>query len=241
MQTNSRQEFWTLTTFGAWILLSVVITSSCGGKTASDVVTREAANADGNVRPLEGDCVDAVFVAALEEATGIVVCPSNEPPFLRDSFSKHAVACDGRGSGSGPTIISVCDSDAECPVGDTCFNRLCRAPVECDNDSGCAPQEACACASAFATGSATGYNYASAIGFNQCVPAECRSDSDCNGYPCGLSDKAERCADRQAGFFCHSSNDECTQSSDCDTPANCIYEPSSQRWTCRPYHEVVCR
>jgi hypothetical protein len=241
MQTkNSQQRFRALTTFSVRTLMCAVVSLSCGGKTPSDAATADPANAGGNSRPdgnLKGNCLDVVFQASPEESTGMIACPSKEGEvFQLDLFSSRAVACDGRGIGLMVGVVS-CDGDADCPAGTSCgLYGSCYEPAKCEDDSQCGPHGACACASMFAAGSA----YGTAIAFNQCLPAECRSDSDCDGFSCGLSDTPEPCDLVRAGFFCHSSRDECMQNSDCGMAEGCLYEASSRRWTCRSVHEVFC-
>jgi hypothetical protein len=241
MQTkNSQQAPWALTTLGARTLMCVMLTLSCGDKRPTAAANAEPATADGASQPngdLKQHCLDVVFAESPQESAGIVACPSKEGEVYRlDLFSTRAVACEGRGMDH-LTSTDLCDSDAACPAGSTCtLDGLCYEPAECEDDSQCGAQGACACAGMFPVGSA----YGTAIRFNQCLPAECRSDSDCNGYSCGLSDSSEPCTGKLAGFFCHSSQDECTSSSDCGTTGACLYEASSRRWSCRPVHEVFC-
>jgi hypothetical protein len=76
---------------------------------------------------------------------------------------------------------------------------------------------------------------------NYCVGGNCRTDSDCGdgGYcsPTGNWNSGE-CNIGPAGFFCHTSNDECASDQDCQPEAGtvgypmCIYSSSENRWAC---------
>jgi hypothetical protein len=170
----------------------------------------------------EMNCHDVEFATARGEATGIVACERTvQPP---DVYSTRVEPCDGRGLGKtdyrGPI---PCGSDAECPLGSTCGenSRVCTLPTVCEADVDCDAGEACICAG--------NVGYSGVVGYNQCISAECRSDADCGGYSCAVSN-IDPCG-KLAGMFCHTAADECARHSDCPRAA-CAFDPGVRAWRC---------
>jgi len=131
--------------------------------------------------------------------------------------------CLGPGGPSG-----TCDADVECDAG---TNGRCTLHPEivgcliactydqCFTDTDCGPGKACLCGVDPAWSTAEG---------NVCVHAGCRTDSDCsNGLTCSLSYQAACGA--QPAYACHTSQDDCADSSDCSLGA-CMFD--GKKWTC---------
>lgn len=78
-------------------------------------------------------------------------------------------------------------------------------------------------------------------GGNECVPGNCRIDSDCGpgGY-CSPSNGAYFCGG-PAGYYCHTPSDLCTDDTDCSDAGSpqmgvaglCEYAMAAQRWECQ--------
>jgi len=136
------------------------------------------------------------------------------------------------GGGFGGTS---CHADSDCDAGaDGRCNSVPRWPLtpaiectydRCFTDDDCSPGFACLCW--------TDYG-GDAIRGNQCISAGCRVDADCGeGFQCSLS-LAPACG--AARYACHTSQDECVETSDCAQPngangsVTCAYNGS--RWAC---------
>jgi hypothetical protein len=226
---NSKREVLQCRVFA---LGAILVISACGGRTAKPWATTDE-TPEVSDRPA---CRDVLFApsdasASRDTSTGIVACPARDGDPLADFYVSRAEQCSGRGAGRGhrPLQSATCGSDADCLEGTTCGALGgCYEPPACDGDSQCGDGSVCICASQYA---ANDVAFASAVAFNQCVPAQCHSDDDCSGYSCGLS--VERCSGRVDGLFCHSERDECTQHSDCgDAERVCAYDASAARWRC---------
>jgi hypothetical protein len=63
-----------------------------------------------------------------------------------------------------------------------------------------------------------------------CVPGNCRIDADCGdaGY---CSPTPQECGG-VAGWFCHTTKDECVDDADCPSPRPCTYESKRGAWVC---------
>lgn len=210
---------------GCFALVTAVLTlgASCRSMSTSNV------DADAERRSLSA-CVDVVFTRAADEPSGMVACPVEGDEFNADIYSTAAEACEGRGHGR---LLAIrCASDADCARDGSCLSSsgFCAAPVECDSGQECGAGRTCACAGTF--------GQSTAVGWNQCVPTECRSAAECGGYPCGLSN-ADPCGQLD-GFYCHSERDECSRSSDCGSVDElCAYDRATLKWRCR-YRQRIC-
>lgn len=213
------------------LAVAALVAAACGGQTP------DAAPAE--QEPTEEDnpaCRNVVFApsdstATRDTPTGIVACPASNDDPVADFYVSHPMQCAGMGAGKGqqPLRSAVCASDADCPQGTTCGALgACYEPPACDDDSQCGTGSACVCASQYSVFEAS---FLSAVPYNQCAPAQCRADDDCNGYSCALS--VEACTGRVVGLYCHSERDECTQHSDCGDPERvCAYDSSASSWRC---------
>lgn len=218
-----------LPTLGLVASFSFII--SCGGQidpSSSPGVAGAATNSF-------AECLDLVFQSAPDASTGIVACPVETDPVPQvDLFAIRPEACAGRGLGL-PVAPNLCRSDEDCPDGSSCrSNGFCYGPIACDADSECGSGSACACAGMFSTD----YGYSGVIGYNQCVQGDCRADSDCAGYACGVS-STQPCG-KVDGFFCHSNADDCLRSADCGTDLTCGYNKVTHRWVCLSIGDRIC-
>ena len=104
---------------------------------------------------------------------------------------------------------------------------------ECVSYADCAPDEACLCASGFA--SADGPR--DLVLTTRCYRADCRTDADCGDQFCG--------AETPCGYVdqlrCHHVADVCTRDSDCPGTAGaeiCVWGAEDGHWVCDA--AVVC-
>jgi hypothetical protein len=171
------------------------------------------------------NCRDVRFVKATAEGTGVVACES--PGFPPDLYSTRVEQCDGRGLGKtaagAPIPCSTDpDSDSACPAGATCgANKVCYLSTACEGDADCGTGSACLCAGLV--------DVSAAVGYNQCTPAECRTDADCNGYSCAVSN-VDPCG-ALGGMYCHTEGDECARHSDCGDRL-CAFDSVIRAWHC---------
>ncbi len=126
-----------------------------------------------------------------------------------------------------------CTTDDDCDAGDlgrcvlvTAADLWTCSYDTCTSDADCGDAGVCECANATVTGSP-----------NTCLTTgNCQVDSDCGpgGY---CSPDIGGCAPYVGtlGYFCHTSDDECLDTSDCSSIyLYCAYMPTLNRWTCIP-------
>jgi hypothetical protein len=216
----------------ARVLVTWAVALGCGGQSAavgSPGAEAQGGN-DGAASGTMAECVDVFFTGGLTAPTGLVACPVKGDEGNADLYSTRNEACEGRGRGMPHPAEDGggCTLDSDCSVGSTCQDGTCFEQPQCDEDSQCETGSTCACAGVFAVGS----SFATAISLNQCVPAECRSDSDCGAYSCGLS-QSNPCGGLD-GFYCHSESDECARHSDCGSLDRlCAYDTDARGWHCK--------
>jgi len=122
-----------------------------------------------------------------------------------ETFRSESIQC-----GASLSICANLDGCADCGVGETCVGGFpeqgCRCLALCSSDDDCAPTQACLCVSgAIPTGSGAVMQYYQR--FPSCVPAECRTDEDCEGeLRCGVS---ADCCGYVEGLFCQREAVEC--------------------------------
>ena len=95
---------------------------------------------------------------------------------------------------------------------------------ECFGDADCAPEEVCVC-----RGGADGNHI--------CLPADCRTDTDCLGGLLCRPTLHPECWNLgpPIGFYCETSADECGSHSDCAGPdgqGGCVFDPEVAHWLC---------
>lgn len=140
--------------------------------------------------------------------------------------------CICNGACTAPEFTCTTDSQCTAGVNGRCIGSSggpagCGCTYdECASDSACPSGKTCAC-------HGSPYMYSSD---NFCVAGNCRVDSDCGrgGY-CSPSPGIS-----VVGYYCHTSNDSCTNDSECST-SNCVnppstplcaYSTSDKRWGC---------
>jgi hypothetical protein len=121
-----------------------------------------------------------------------------------------------------PVPWVFCSSDAEC---DAAPNGHCdygpgNAPgpschYGCVNDSQCGSDQICLCGTEI----------------GRCVPADCKSDSDCTGNALCIATVGEDCG-QSSKFTCQSLQDECAGSAQCEGYSSC--EPGPAGRICEP-------
>ena len=135
--------------------------------------------------------------------------------------------------------LGPCASDLDCQdggVGGRCTSGLsgCRCAYdECQSDSDCGMGMLCVCHdSAYAAGAG-----------NTCMVGNCRVDTDCDpgGYCSPVHGIDTNCGN-VAGYYCHTSRDECIDDSDCGglpLDSVCAWSTVDARWECQMAD--VCR
>jgi len=104
----------------------------------------------------------------------------------------------------------------------------------CSTDADCAAGQDCFCDVSVGQGYAT----------NQCLPSNCRLDSDCASGYCSPSDHTGGpggCGGQYDGWYCHVTADECGNDDDCvgaNESAACMYSKELGHWTCVGY--TIC-
>jgi hypothetical protein len=103
-------------------------------------------------------------------------------------------------------------------------------PSQCSKDDDCGAGFACLCGILQGLGTVLG---------GQCVPAECRSASDCDGGRCLLSlgnRSNDCCTYGKLGLFCSREASTCHDGGDC--PGNgiaCMYDEALDHFECKPF------
>lgn len=122
----------------------------------------------------------------------------------------HPVRCE-------PHIAHWCSSHMCSPLEGPVEGRCLRLS-ECTKDADCESGEACVCSGP------EWHNYP------RCLPAECRSSSDCPSGSCGLSSDA---CGLPGSTHCHTERDECRFNSDCSgVDEECRFLSSFGHWAC---------
>lgn len=187
------------------------VSTTTTGTTTGDMTT-----SDGTTGAAE--CEEFLQKPENELPAGLARCPD-------DTVHRHtAVMC------AHPYEPNVCDERGGCDepcdgLGDgSCTEQYpgyCRCAFPCSSDADCSADAACLCAS--------GIGDEEVINTTECMPANCRTDADCDGFECGLS--PDFCFGAE-GLFCRSAADECVAQSDCPPGKHCSFETDVQRWVC---------
>jgi hypothetical protein len=147
----------------------------------------------------------------------------------------------------GCEVVTQCTSDADCGPSAYClrevydddlelvFYHFCYTP--CGSDADCADSELCACDYGVKNATRT------RVQLGMCVPADCRTDGDCNGESLCIDvlnpEPPWARGSTFEGFHCQSPADECYSTERCPIPTpeydccpvtSCNYE--GDRYTC---------
>jgi hypothetical protein len=217
----------------ARLLLSLFSVSSlalvaCGGSESSGTTPDATPDTPGS----DSGPDTAVGDAPLDSP--VARTPKNHRPaeiVCAPSSSTGSSACAS--TGGGPP--GACKKDSDCTAGTNgkceiaaggIFSCACVYDT-CSKDSECSTGGPCACA---------GSPYQ--ISANGCAPSgNCKVDADCgaSGY-CSPSGGAG-CAGSIAGYYCHTTADECVDDADCkgtSGPTICTYDKTKKHWACTP-------
>ncbi len=174
-------------------------------------------------------CEGHVLAAPVSHRVSATACGPSQPSLASCDPSAHA-GCTLRGA-------TGCSPDA----GDTCGTceasasggSVCRFPDACLSDDDCGPSGVCSC-----QGMTFGFSHLS--NNNQCLPSNCRVDSDCETGFCSPT-VSTSCGGFYGvqGYFCHTCEDTCMNDGDCmQMGANgpvkgyCAYQPTVGHWAC---------
>ena len=165
---------------------------------------------------------------------GVIVACSSEKPGTGDPNVVDAAsdAAGGADVGSGCALLAS-------PLAHRSEAVTCPATAspdaaivdQCLTDDQCATDTACACASEF---------HGNAIHTNQCVPAQCRVDSDCGAAGTCSPSSSGHCGSL-TGLFCHTPADTCASNADCCGDSSrplCGYQAELGHWACQAV--IVC-
>ncbi len=138
-------------------------------------------------------------------------------------------------------LCDTCNGGAGCSAGKTCisYQSNCSCYKLCMSDDDCDLGEACLCGLVGPQNiSYSPYGFRNSI--PRCLPANCRTDADCGGYRCGISQ--DGCG-QITGLRCHTKESMCEGASQCPSsrsgswffPSNCEYSSSNKVWECGLY------
>jgi hypothetical protein len=120
-------------------------------------------------------------------------------------------------------------SAAMCPPEQQPQSSFANQYTHCRSDADCKTSEACTC-------DGTKFAWAHQSVGNVCVPAQCHQDSDCGQHVCSPSAGFDAAFYGVAGFYCHTSEDECTVDADCTQQHTlgtaCSFNPAIKHWVC---------
>jgi len=224
---------------GALAILGLAALFACGGST-TDVSGSDggsigdASSGDGSIDSATDGAVDGsrdASDASPDSSRTDAGVPINHRP--NDSQCQTTPA-------AGNCQIMVgggqCQHDTDCTTGTNgrCVEgnggaRFCFCAYDaCMHDSDCPTGKLCVC-----HGSA--YNG----GGNTCIEGNCRVDADCASGYCSPSHGTSGCGG-VTGYYCHTSNDTCTNDSDCRDGGLqvCAWSASHSRWECQ--QELLC-
>jgi hypothetical protein len=159
------------------------------------------------------------------------------------SASSSSVEHRATGSTCASSTLRPCTTDMDCagigfgqpgpPV--TCVDspagKVCGAD-QCATDADCAPGSACVCLADVVirppgNGSGGLRPYS-----NQCLPADCRVDSDCGDHGACSPTKNLYCSVTIIGYQCHTCEDSCVDDADCEQGSYCVFAPEVGKWAC---------
>jgi hypothetical protein len=192
------------------------------GGTAGDADSDADGDGDGDA---EAEPCPSEFELVGPTGAGTGLCWTEPPDAHGDVHRARAVACapdedfPACGAGRGD-----CAADDECTehAGGQCVVHEdgCSCVYTCSTDDDCGAGRACLC-----NGSAP--ERESVSWYSRCVISTCRTDADCNGYPCAVD---ADCCQQPEGLRCHGPGDECQSHADCPHGSDCVWE--DDRWQC---------
>jgi hypothetical protein len=165
------------------------------------------------------------YLVVGEQASGIDECGGS---WLR----REALTCNpiGPGDACSPENAGACVLDSDCTGRErgTClddWDQGCFCSYACNTDADCRTNELCLCPAGIRLGEdeELHLNWQ-----NECVPAACRTATDCGGKGCVMSPSC--CGDVE-GFYCKTERDECNSDADCDH-SHCTYDVKRALWAC---------
>jgi hypothetical protein len=149
---------------------------------------------------------------------------AGEPAQSYDGSAGGSVSSDDGGFCSTPDTCPACANGLQrrCITGGgTLSHNFCGCD-ECNSDQDCSPTTVCNCGGTRGQQGSFG---------NQCIPANCRVDSDCGpgGFcsPSWFSYFGYMVID---GYYCHTPRDQCLNDADC--PTGCSYYLPGGFWKC---------
>lgn len=147
-------------------------------------------------------------------------------------------------TGERDPTLKGCVSDAECQKG---ANGRCERHMfahaqfanrciydECSADDDCTKQDQDPLSTRLGAGPCVCGEKGKA---NVCMSGNCRTDADCGSRFCSPSRDFNCGYEGTPGYYCHTSDDQCLNDSDCTTDASgpeaqCRYDPEAKRWAC---------
>lgn len=114
-------------------------------------------------------------------------------------------------------------------------NKFCGCEYSCASDRECPEGQVCTCdVTLYTRRGGTFDDYT--IKHGQCVPAECKQDSDCASGLCGRSARYDGCGD-DIQFACRTDHDTCVSQADCgyaDGGSTCSFDEYEKKaWICQ--------
>jgi hypothetical protein len=219
----------------AGLVLGLCVLGACGGSVSPEAVDagRDAnGGGDGGGQDSSSPTDSAAHDSGMASDTSIILTdaamrvPQNHRP--DDSQCTQPAPPGDCNGGMGGPGGSSCSKDTDCTMGP---NPRCETdgPLPgcmctfdaCVTDTDCMMGEVCAChGSAYSTGG------------NQCIPSNCRVDSDCgpSGY-CSPTTGQNNCG-AVTGYYCHTSSDACLNDGDCGAGQVCQWSAASNHWQC---------
>lgn len=131
------------------------------------------------------------------------------------------------------TLAMTCLSDAECrDLGVPYPDGVCSAGHQCTYDK-CLQDEDCGTSGVCSCQGAT-RGWAGISPGNTCVPGNCRKDLDCglHGFCSPSVGFGVGPFYGVAGYYCHTSRDQCRNDGTCGNRGYCAYDPESGFWAC---------
>jgi hypothetical protein len=136
----------------------------------------------------------------------------------------------GPDAGAGGTDSVSCSVDADCATTGAelglgyCLKGQCAAD-QCLTDGDCPSGHVCGCSTQFG---------GNALHTNRCVASTCNVDGDCGANGVCSPATTGYCGSL-AGYYCHTTDDECHTSTDCvdKTKPTCDYQMTLGYWACQ--------